>query len=112
VEADRQEQHQGQRDATRRGQSLPQPEQGAEADGELRDRDEEAERDREMGQRRDQRVDGAPPGRASQLRLDRPGITGLEEPGIGQLLKPGEAEREAEEGPQRKQCPAQHVRTQ
>jgi hypothetical protein len=59
VEADGQEQQQGQRDAAGRRGLRPESEQGADADRQLAEGDEDAERDRDVGQRGDQGVDGA-----------------------------------------------------
>ena len=103
MEADRQEQHERQHQAPGGGQSRPEPEQCRHANGNLAERDQYAEEDRDMGQGRDQRMDWASQGSAPELGLDRGRISGVEEPGIGELLQAGEAEREPEEGPQREQ---------
>ena len=101
VEADRQEQHQGQHQAAGRRGPAPQSGQRAQADGKLAAGDEHAQRHRLVGQRRDQRVYRAAAHRPGQLRLDRGRVRGVKETGVGQLLQAGEAEREPEEGAQR-----------
>jgi len=93
VEADGQEQHQGQREAPGRGGLRPEPEQGAGADRQLAERDDDAERDRDVSQRCDQGVNGAAPGSGGQLGLDRGRVGRVEETGVGQLLQAREAER-------------------
>jgi hypothetical protein len=110
VEADGQEQQQGQRDAAGRRGLRPESEQGADADRQLAEGDEDAERDRDVGQRGDQGVDGAAAGGGGQLGLDRGRVGGVEELRVGQLLQAGEAEREPEEGAQQEQHAARYIR--
>src|SRR5215475_1080247 len=55
-------------------------------------------------------MDRAEPARARQLGLDRGGISCVEKPRVGKLLQAREAEREAEECPQREQDAANITR--
>ena len=109
MEAHRQEEAEGNQNASEGGDPGPQPENGPQSDGQLGEGDEQSERYRHMRKRRDEPVDGAPPGRPRKLGLNRRRIRRGEESGISELLQSGETEGESKEGAQWQYGPASQL---
>ena len=84
----------------------PQPEERPQADRQLRQRDEDADRHGEAEEMAQEQVQRADPDGRDQLGLNARRAVGVEEVRVGELLQPGEAEREAEERPQGQQRPS------
>ena len=99
VEADGQEESEGQDHAAQGGQPSEHAGQDAQPDGKFPQGDEHAQESAHTGQMMQQSVDRAGSLGRSDLGLDGDGAGRAEEVGVGQLLQPGEAECHAEEQP-------------
>ena len=88
------------------GDAGPEAEEGAEADGQFAQGQDDAEGDGDVLEGTDEGVDGTGGGRLFQLGLEGGRVVGVVELGIGQLLEPGEGEGEADEGPEGEKGPA------
>ena len=106
MEADRQEEGEGEHRAADGRDPRPEAEQDPESDGDLAERDQHAKRCGELQEVAGQRMDGADALRGDELSLDAGRAVGIEEVGIGQLLHPREHEGGADEESERQQGPA------
>ncbi len=104
------EEQERQRGAAERGGPEREPGQRAEAHGDLRERDQQADLDGKRLDRADEHGQRRDPGELGQLALDRRGARRIEERRVDELVEPGVDEGDAEEQAQRQQRDRRHAR--